>query len=195
MLHYVSPTVIADDPPRVLPAAPAAPIGRPRRLEGVLLDQILGQCGRVVDTSDPPRYGALLAATLARFRRRLRCGLMVPVNLVLEGLVHHSIYRQKCTPQMAPLALFKQEDDVWTARAALFIRTEQDDDGRTEADIVSLYADFEVETLILRPQLIDSGYLETSDFKRRLARALYAPCVNPPQPLPTPKRPRRIAVA
>ncbi len=197
MLQSVIAPPVSDDRMVLVPSAAdaKAPTGRPRPLESVLLNRILGRCGRVADTSDPTRYGAVVAATLQRFRRRLRCGQMVPVNLVLEGVVHHPIYRQKQTPQMAPLMLFKQEDDVWLARAVLFIRPERDEAHRPEADLVSLYADFGVEPLILRPPLIDAGYLDSSDFKRRLARAFYAPCAIPPQRLPTPKRPCRIAVA
>ena len=188
---------VSNDPPAPIPCAGEAlsPIGRPRRLEEGLLDRILGRCGRVADTTDPARYGALCAATRERFGRRLRCGLMVPVNLILEGVVHHPAYCQKRTPQMAPLMLFKRHEDLWTARAVLCVRPEPDDGDATEAQIVSLYADFGVETLIFRPQLIDSGYLDTPDFKRRLARAVYAPCAIPPQPVPTPPRPCRIAVA
>ena len=52
---------VSNDPPAPIPCGGEAlgPIGRPRRLEEGLLDRILGRCGRVADTTDPSRYGAL----------------------------------------------------------------------------------------------------------------------------------------
>jgi hypothetical protein len=171
------------------------PVGHPRRLEGDLLDRILGRCGRVADTADPSRYGKLFTVGRELLGQRLRWGIMVPANLFLDGVVHHPAYRQKRTPQMAPMAVFKRNAAVWTARAVLFVRPEEIDGEAFEREIVSLYADFGVEAVILRPQTIDSRFLDTADFRCRLNRAVYAPCAVSPQFPPTPPPPCHIAVA
>jgi hypothetical protein len=61
--------------------------------------------------------------------------------------------------------------------------------------IITLYADCGVEHLVLRVELLQNGYLDAGDFKRRIGRAIYAPCVLPPQPLPTPRRSSRHVAA
>jgi hypothetical protein len=197
MFQAVLEVTPSNEPPAPVPcsATVSGPISRPRRIEGDLLDRILGRCGRVADTPDPRRYAMLFAAARELFGRRMRWGMMVAVNLFLEGVVYHPVYREKRIPQMAPLALFKRNRDLWTARTVLFVRPEGTNGDTSEAEIVSLYADFEVEALILRPERIDSGYLDTPDFRCRLNRAVYAPCAVPPQPQPTPPRPFSVAVA
>ncbi len=96
-------------------------------------------------------------------------------------------------PQMAPLLVLKSQDRLWAARVVLFVQADPGT-GSVESDVerklVGFYADHGVEPLVLRPHLVDEGYLDTSDFLRRLKRAVYAPCIVPPKPLPTPRRTR-----
>lgn len=182
-----------------LPAPSIPKAGRPPSFSTTEVNRLLGRCGRVADTSDPDRYVIVFRKLSDRFGRRLRYGFMVPINLVLYGVVHHPLYANKRLPQLAPLVLFKQEDDAWTARAVVSIRQSiadlRSELPLVEEELTSLYADFGVEHLVLRPELVEGDYLHSPDFKRRVSRAVYAPCALPPQPLPTPRRARLDAVA
>lgn len=165
----------------------------PRRFDARTLDRVVGRGGRVTDTPDPIRYAAVFRRLYRKFGNAVRYGFMLPVNELLSGAVHHPTYHAARVPQMAPLLVLKSQDRLWAARAALFVRVEPDADSEElaiERKLIGFYADHGVEPLVLRPQLVDEGYLDTCDFARRLKRAVYAPCIVPPQPLPTPRRPR-----
>lgn len=196
MLTILETSVI----PTVLAATPAsAKCGSVRTFTTTVLNRLLGRCGRIADTSDPDRYMILFRKLTGRFGHRLRYGFVVPINLALDGVVHHRLYVNKQLPQLAPLMLFKRENDAWMARAVLSIRQTVTDlhsePEQIEVQLTTLYADFGVEHLVLRPELLEGEYLHSSDFRRRVSRAVYAPCALPPQPLPTPRRSRRNAAA
>ena len=174
------------------PVAPAPDHrGYARGFDIATLARLLGRSGRVADTAHPEDDAAIFRKLAQRFGRRLRFGFMVPMNLVIEGIVHHPLYMTKRLPQLAPLVLFKQDDDSWTARAVISVTTgPQFAQQQTLEQLTTLYADCGVEHLVLSVELLQSDYLETGDFRRRVGRAVYSPCVLPPQPLPTPRRPR-----
>ena len=157
-----------------------------RLLDSQAIDRLLGQCGRVADTPDPWCYELLFRAASGMFRGRLKYGFMVTINLVLHGSVHHPLYREKRTPQMAPVMLFKRHEQHWIPRCVLWLHG----GGSTfnEPDITCLYGDFGVEVLVVHVNEIALGYHETADFKRRLnlavdgshaAGALHLPSIMP----------------
>jgi integrase len=66
------------------------------------LNRLIGRGGRIADTHDPIRYAELLRRLLRQSGNRLRYGFMLPVNLLLDGVVEHAIYRSQ--PSLAWLA-------------------------------------------------------------------------------------------
>ena len=48
--------------------------------------------------------------------------------------------------------------------------------------LVTLYGDFGVEMLVLTPEMIDDGYLQTDEFADRLDQAVFSRGNIPPQP-------------
>ena len=49
-------------------------------------------------------------------------------------------------------------------------------------ELVTLYGDFGVELLVLTPEMIDNGYLQSDEFDNRLNEALFSRSNLPPQP-------------
>jgi hypothetical protein len=188
MFEQVNTALTPSSAPSVAPGPDRC--GFARGFDTATLARLLGRSGRVADTAHSEHYAAIFGKLAHRFGRRLRFGFMVPMNLVVEGIVRHPMYMTKRLPQLAPLVLFKQENDSWTARAVVSVTTATEGDTQHQIleRLTTLYADCGVEHLVIGIELLQSGYLDTGDFKRRLGRAVYSPCVLPPQPLPTPRR-------
>ena len=147
------------------------------------LNRLLGRGGRIADTPDPDRYAAIFRRLIRQFGDRLRYGFMLPANLLLDGVVDHSIYNQRRVPQLAAMTVFREQQRLWQARAVLAVRTP--DEPVMSQKLTALYGDFGVELLVLSPEMLDSGYLKADEFNHRLKHALFSDANSPPPP-PTP---------
>ena len=137
------------------------------------LNRILGRGGRIADTSDPKRYAAVFRRVLRQFGDRLRYGFMLPVNLLLEGVVDHAIYHEPGIPQLATLTLFREQDGLWWVRAVLMVSGLPGMADELPEKLAALYGDFRVELLALTVEMIDTGYLQTGEFARRVKQAVF----------------------
>jgi len=158
---------------------------RPNPLDLRTLNRLLGRGGRIADTPDPARYATVFRRLLRQFGDRLRYGFMLPVNLLLEGVVDHAIYHEPRVPQLAGLVLFRQQDGLWWVQAALAVRGTAPDETAMSQKLTALYGDFGVELLVLTPEMIDGGYLQSDEFANRLNQAVFSHQCKPPPP-PTP---------
>jgi hypothetical protein len=152
------------------------------------LNRLLGRGGRIADTPDPHRYAAVFRRLVRQFGDRLRYGFMFPVNLLLEGVVHHPIYHEPRIPQLATLALFREEDELWRVRAVLAVRRSPcaAEEREMFEKLAALYSDFGVELLVLKAQMIDNGYLKSDEFMHQVTRAILARDSATSQPPPSP---------
>jgi hypothetical protein len=155
--------------------------GSPYPFDLRTVNRILGRGGRIADTADPKRYAAVFRRVLRQFGDRLRYGFMLPVNLLLEGVVDHAIYHEPGVPQLAPLTLFREQDGLWWVRAALMVSGLPGMPDELPEKLVALYGDFGVELLVLTVEMIDTGYLQTGEFARRVKQAVFSP-PQPPKP-------------
>ena len=144
------------------------------------LNRLIGRGGRIADTHDPERYAALFRRLIRHFGDHLRYGFMLPVNLVLDGVVDHPLYHEPRVPQLTPMALFQEQHAVWRARAALAVRGTSRQEIAMSEKLVTLYGDFGVEMLVLTPEMIDDGYLQTDEFADRLDQAVFSRGNIPP---------------
>jgi hypothetical protein len=147
--------------------------GSPYPFDLRTLNRFLGRGGRIADTSDPMRYAAVFRRVLRQFGDRLRYGFMLPVNLLLEGVVDHTIYHESGVPQLAALTLFREQDGLWWARAVLVVVGSPGLTDEMAEKLAALYGDFGVELLTLTAEMIDTGYLQTGEFARRVKQAVF----------------------
>jgi hypothetical protein len=147
--------------------------GSPYPFDLRTLNRILGRGGRIADTSDPKRYAAVFRRVLRQFGDRLRYGFMLPVNLLLEGVVDHSIYHEPGIPQLVPLTLFREQDGLWWARAVLVVVGSPGLADEMSQKLAALYGDFGVELLALSTEMVDAGYLHSGEFARRVKQAVF----------------------
>lgn len=85
----------------------------------------------------------------------------------------------------APVVLFRPGQGVWSAQCVLSCEPGRNKDPAIEEAVFMLLSGYEVEYLPLTHELIDGGYLDCTEFRKRLRRAYYAPCTVPPRPLPS----------
>jgi len=149
------------------------------------LNRLIGRGGRIADTHDPSRYAELLRRLLRQFGDRLRYGFMLPANVLLDGVIDHPIYHEPRVPQLTGMTLFREQHGLWRVRVVLAIRGGTSDEAAMSEKLAVLYGDFGVELLVLTPEMIDDGYLQTDEFANRLNQALFFQENIPPQP-PTP---------
>jgi hypothetical protein len=149
------------------------------------LNRLIGRGGRIADTPDPMRYAAVLRRLLRQYRERLRYGFMLPANLLLDGVVEHSLYNEPRVPQLTGMTVFAQSHGLWRVRAALAVRGGTPDESAMSQKLIALYGDFGLELIVLTPEQVDDGYLQSNEFGMRLDQAICFQENNPPQP-PTP---------
>jgi hypothetical protein len=145
------------------------------------LNRLIGRGGRIADTPDPIRYATVFRRLIRQYGNRLRFGFMLPVNLLLDGVVDHSIYHEPRVPQLTGLSMFGTSDGLWRVRAVLAVKDCTPDESAMSEKLVALYGDFGLELLVLTPQQVDGGYLQTDEFGRRLDQAIYFGVNRPPQ--------------
>ena len=106
---------------------------------------------------------------------------MLPANLLLDGVVDHSIYNERRVPQLAAMTVFREEQRLWRAQAVLTVRGSADEPAMCRK-LTSMYGDFGVGLLVLSPEMIDSGYLKADEFDCRLKQALFSDTQLTPPP-------------
>ncbi len=149
------------------------------------LNRLIGRGGRIADTHDPVRYAGVLRRLLRQFGNRLRYGFMLPVNLLLDGVIEHAIYHEPRVPQLTAMTLFREQHGLWRVQAVLVVSGGTPEEPTMSEKLTALYSDFGVEMLVLMPEMIDGGYLQSEEFAIVLNQALFAHESIPPQP-PTP---------
>lgn len=130
------------------------------------LSRLLGRGGRIADTPHPSQYAALLRGLRSKCFSGLRCGFMLPVNLLIDGVIHHPVYHQRRVPQMAPMAIFAQEAGFWSVKLVIWVA--EDTNPRMRQRLVQLYGDFGVKVLILTPYQIAGGIVDGEEFMQIL---------------------------
>ena len=149
------------------------------------LNRLIGRGGRIADTHDATRYATVLRRLLRQFGNSLRYGFMLPVNVLLDGVVDHAIYHEPRVPQLTAMAIFRQQYGLWRVRAVLAVRGDTPNELAISVKLATLYGDFGVELLVVTPEMIDDGYLQSDEFADRLNQAIFSHRNMPPQ-APTP---------
>ena len=159
------------------------------------LTQLMQSHGRCSVPSLSPQLRCLQPKVWELLGARVVCGYSMTVPQFM------SIHQDEATPSpshapvlrwLAPLVLFRCEDRAWSAQCVLGCQPSTQRDPALEESIFTLLDRCAVEYVPLTHELIDAGYLDCPEFRKRLRRAFYAPTRVPPKPLPSPHRVREM---
>lgn len=162
------------------------------RLELTWLMQSHGRCS--VPSLGPqrrrlqPKGWELLGA-------RAVCGFSMSIPQFVSIARDEAPLSSSLTPVLqwvAPLVLFRCEDGAWSAQCVLGCHPSTQYDPALDESIFTLLDRCYVEYVPLTHELIDCGYLDCPEFRRRLRRAFDAPTRVPPKPLPSLQRVRQM---